>query len=280
MLIALVTFMAALAVLLVSAKSLPELISGIIAVNKGVSEILPGNIMGSSISNILLITGIAVVLNKKSITLNSAYIYIDLHFLLGSFMFFYMIAYDGLIDFAEAAIGIIIFIVYSFYLIKGGALAENVTQQKKQPLPSKDILILLICAVGIYFGAEYTIAALEKIAGYMQVPSSIVALTLLSLGTTLPELAVNVSAIKKGKAEMALGNVLGSCIFNALVIPAVASGIGKIHVPDTLLHFSLPVMAACGLLFYLLTQDKKISVWEGLMFVCLYALFIIKVAAG
>ncbi|HMO63159.1 MAG TPA: sodium:calcium antiporter [Ferruginibacter sp.] len=260
--------------------SLPELIAGVIAVNKGVSEILPGNIMGSSISNILLITGIAVVLNKKNITLNSNYIYIDLHFLLGSFMFFYIIAYDGVIDFAEACIGMLIYVIYSFYLIKGGAVEVGGITKNTAAFPYKAAGILVLTAVGIYFGAEYTVASLEKIALHLQVPSSVVALTLLSLGTTLPELAVNVSAIRKGKAEMALGNVLGSCIFNALVIPAIASGIGTIQVPDNLLHFSLPVMASCGLLFYLLTQDKKISIWEGLMFVCLYVLFIIKVAAA
>jgi cation:H+ antiporter len=125
-----------------------------------------------------------------------------------------------------------------------------------------------------------SISSLEKIAIDLSIPKSLVALTILSLGTTLPELAVNISAIKQGKAEMAIGNILGSCIFNTLVIPSIASFFGKITVPDSLLQFSLPVMAACGLLFYLLTQDKKISVWEGLMFICLYGLFIFKTVTG
>jgi cation:H+ antiporter len=112
----------------------------------------------------------------------------------------------------------------------------------------------------------------------MGIPKSIVALTLLSLGTTLPELAVNIAAIRQGKAEMAIGNVLGSCIFNTLVIPPIAAAVGNIHLPGNLLSFSLPLMAGCGLLFYLLTQDKKISVWEGLMLVCLYILFMLKTA--
>lgn len=263
--------------------SLPELISGILSVKKNVSEILPGNIIGSNISNILLITGLAVAINRKNILLKSNYLYIDLHFLLGAFFFLYIIAYDGHIDFTEAFIGIIIFIIYSVYLIRGESSESDPEAQAKSkegsPFPIAHLGLLLLSCVGIYFGADYTISSLEQIALGLGIPNSIVALTLLSLGTTLPELAVNISAIRKGKAEMAIGNVLGSCVFNTLVIPPLASTFGNIEVPSSLVGFSLPVMAACGVLFYLLTQDKRISVWEGLMFVCLYVLFIIKTAA-
>lgn len=257
--------------------SLPELISGLFSVNRGVSEILAGNLMGANISNILLVTGFAVVLNRKNITLSSNYIYIDLHFLLGSFMYFCLIAFDGNIKFTEAFIGIIIFIVYSFYLIKGDALINGNRNSNSVPFPFKHLGLLIFSCAGIYFGADFTISSLGKIAADLNVPNAIIAVTLLSLGTTLPELAVNISAIRQGKAEMAVGNVLGSCVFNTLVIPPLTSAIGEISVPESLVRFSLPVMAACGLLFYLLTQDKKISVWEGMMFVCLYILFIIKI---
>jgi cation:H+ antiporter len=259
--------------------SLPELVSGIISVNAGSSEIVPGNIVGANISNLLLVTGFAIAINRKSINLGSAYIAIDLHFLIGSFFAFYLIAYDGQIDFIEASVGMIIFIVYSIYLIKSGAVADPLGGAKpKAKFPVKSFIILLIAAVGIYFGADYTVSSIGAIAESMSIPKSIIALTLLSLGTTLPELVVNVSAIRKGKAEMAIGNVLGSCIFNTLVIPGAAAAFGKITVPSNLLTFSLPVMTGCGILFYLLTQDKKISVWEGILFICLYVLFLIKIA--
>lgn len=258
--------------------SLPELISGIISVNKGASEILSGNIIGANISNILLITGLAVVLNKQTISLNSGYMYIDLHYLIGSFLFFYMISYDGRIEVLEAIFGLFMFLFYSIYLIKGEVNNESKQTKPKVSFPKTALAILIASAIGIYFGADFTISSLEAIAADLAIPKSIVALTLLSLGTTLPELAVNISAIKQGKAEMAIGNVLGSCIFNTLVIPSFASFFGTISVTENLIGFSLPVMAACGLLFYLLTQDKKISIWEGLMFICLYGLFIVKTA--
>jgi cation:H+ antiporter len=260
--------------------SLPELISGIISINNGASEILPGNVIGSNISNILLITGLAVIINRKKIILESNYLYIDLHFLLGSFIFFYMIAFDGNINPIEASIGIILFIIYSIYLIKEGTKeAANIDVPiKKPPIPIKYILILIATGVGIYLGAEYTVSSLNSIAITLGIPSSIIALTLLSLGTTLPELAVNISAIKKGKAELAIGNVLGSCIFNSLAISGICSLFGNIVVPQNLLSFSLPMMAVSGLLFYLLTQDKNISVWEGMLIVGIYVLFILQIA--
>lgn len=258
--------------------SLPELVSGILSVNQGASEIVPGNIVGSNISNLLLVTGLAIAIGRKPIQLGSSYIAIDLHFLLGGFGALYIIAYDGKIEFIESLVGIIIFIVYSIYLIRSGT-ANNSAQHEevKTKFPIKAALILLISSVGIYFGADYTIQSISQIAEAALVPKSIIALTALSLGTTLPELVVNISAIRKGKAEMAIGNVLGSCVFNTLVIPGAASMFGTIKVPDSILSFPLPTMIGAGLLFYLLAQDKKISTWEGLMFTLLYILFLIKI---
>lgn len=258
--------------------SLPELVSGVLSVTKGASEIVAGNIIGANISNILLVTGLAVAINRKPIALTSDYIYIDLHFLIGSFFTFCMIAYDGVITFGEGIVGLIIFGIYSVYLIKGGTKNETVQTDSVAKFPLKAFGLLLLSAVGIYFGADYTVQSISDIAASLSIPKSIIALTVLSLGTTLPELAVNISAIKQGKAEMAIGNVLGSCVFNTLVIPAITSAVGAVMVPALLLSFSLPVMAACGLFFYLLTQDKRISVWEGLMLVMVYVLFAVKIA--
>jgi cation:H+ antiporter len=257
--------------------SLPELVSGVLSVTKGASEIVSGNIMGANISNILLVTGLAVAINRKPIALTSPYIYIDLHFLLGSFFTFCIIAYDGIITFSEAFVGLLIFGIYAIYLIKGGTKNETGQVESDIKFPLKAFGLLLLSAIGIYFGADYTVQSISDIAASLSIPKSIIALTVLSLGTTLPELAVNISAIKQGKAEMAIGNVLGSCVFNTLVIPAVTSVVGVVIVPTVLLSFSLPVMAACGLFFYLLTQDKRISVWEGLMLVMVYVLFVVKI---
>ncbi len=258
--------------------SLPELVSGILSVVDNNSEILSGNVIGANISNLLLVTGFAVLINRQRIDLGKTYIFTDLNFLIGSFFYFALIAFDGTIELIEALIGIVIFLIYSYHLVKDNKTQNgDETEEKISKFPVKSFAILIASAVGIYFGADFTISSLAGIARGLQVPSSIIALTLLSLGTTLPELTVNISAIRKGRATMAIGNVLGSCISNTLLIPSIASFFGVIRVPENLISFSLPVMLGAGVMFYMLTQDKKISVTEGYLFFCLYALFLIKI---
>lgn len=263
--------------------SLPELISAVFAVSHNSSSIVPGNIIGANCSNLLLVIGLAAILSRDDIRLGSQYIYIDLHFLIGSAIFFILIAYDGSIHFPEAIFGLVIFLVYSFYLMKHNKVLEKDLKDLSAAPPQKiwllpEMGILVLSAVGIYFGADYTIRAINHISAHLHVPQSVISLTALSLGTTLPELAVNITAIRKNKAELAIGNVLGSCVFNSLAIPAVASAFGSIEVPDLLLHFSLPVMAGASILFYMLAQDKHISRWEGILLVILYIVFLGKIA--
>lgn len=261
--------------------SLPELVSGILAVQHGFSEILPGNVIGANVSNLLLVTGMAVALYRKDIHLGSSYIYIDLHFLLGSFFLFVLIAYDGVIRFSEAWVGLFTFLVYSIYLIRGNE-KEPVSVLTATPnrFPAGSLALLVLSAGGIFLGADYTVQSIADIAEALGISKSIIALTVLSIGTTLPELTVNITAIRRGKAEIALGNVLGSCIFNTLAIPGFASIFGPIIVPHELLTFSLPVMCGAGLLFYLLAQDKRISPWEGFLFFMIYLLFLLKIAGN
>ena len=115
--------------------SLPELISGIVSVSNNVSEIVPGNIIGANISNLLLVTGFAVAISWRPIHLGSTYIYIDLHYLMGSFFVFYMIAYDGRIRAGEALVSAFIFIIYSFYLVRSGIGASRNKESAGIPFP-------------------------------------------------------------------------------------------------------------------------------------------------
>jgi cation:H+ antiporter len=261
--------------------SLPELITSIIAVKNNQSEVVSGNLIGANIANLLLISGITVIFNRKSFEIKSPYIFIDLHYLIGAYITYTMIAYDGVIHFYEAIIGAVAFLFYSIYLIRSGNLDfadDGYTPKDKFPIMA--LMMIFGASVVIFFGAEYTLESMVEIAENIGIPSPIIALTLLSLGTTLPELAVNISAIRQGKAEMAIGNVLGTSVFNTFMIPAFATMFGSIDVPQNLLSFSLPVMLGTGILFYMVAQDKRISVWEGWLFVFIYLLFIVQVIAN
>ncbi len=258
--------------------SLPELIASVLSVRQGVSEIVAGNIIGANITNILLITGVVAWLHQRDIVLSKAYIFIDLHYLVGAFFLFAVVAYDGIITWKEAIVGVAAFFIYSFYLINDGKNTPHDNQKPAMAFPVKDAGLLMLTGVGIYLGADYTVSSISALAAMAGIPPAVIALTVLSLGTTLPELAVNISAIRQGKAEMAVGNVLGSSIFNAMFIPGAAAMFGDLIVPQVLIGFSLPFMLGAGLFFYLLTQDKKISRWEGMLYICIYVLFMLKVS--
>lgn len=262
--------------------SLPELVSSIIAVTGHHSEIVSGNIIGANLSNIFLIVGLASLLSPRRMELSSRYILIDFHYLIGSAFMLGMLMYDGVITTGESVIMLGTFLLYSIYVIKHGSddmeTPAAAQKQKEKKFPRWALVILPASAIAIYFGASYTVMAIEEIAARMHVPSAIISLTALSLGTTLPEIAVNVTAIRQGKSELAIGNVLGSCVFNALAIPGVAGMFGSISVPVELLVFPLPALVVASIFFYLLTLDKKISRWEGGLFIIFYLIFILKVA--
>jgi cation:H+ antiporter len=99
------------------------------------------------------------------------------------------------------------------------------------------------------------------------------------LGTSLPELFVSFTAAKKGNPEMAIGNVLGSNIFNTLAVMGIPTFLGTLIIPRSILTFSLPVMILATLTYFFTTQDREVTRWEGFMLIILYVLFIGKLTS-
>jgi cation:H+ antiporter len=262
--------------------SLPELVAGIIAALDGTSEIVSGNVLGANISNIFLIIGFSAVLSRKRIELGDDYIMVDLNFLIGSSFLLGLTMADGVTAFSEGIFLLLTYAVYCHFLLRSSRqplIVQEGKSQMKTAFPVRPLLILLASGIGIYFGADYTVESITAIAYHLAVPPSLISLTILSLGTTLPELAVGVTTIRQGKPALAVGNILGSCVFNTLMIPGIVSGFTPVKVPEYLVGFSLPVFVIASVLFYLLTQDKKISPSEGMLFLVFYLFFISKAVA-
>jgi cation:H+ antiporter len=265
--------------------SLPELVSSILATRAGESEIVSGNILGSSLSNILFVLGLTALLSARRIDLGAQYLYIDLNFLIGAATVVVVTFYDGVVEIGEATVGLLAYCVYVFYLLKAG---ESQSDADSEAIAAAHAntgsllwpwLGLVASGIIIFLSANKTIESLSTIALQLGASKAIVSLTLLSIGTTLPECVVSVTAARQGNAGIAVGNVLGSCVFNALAIPGVATVFGPIVVPAELLQFSLPFYAAMMLFFYLLTQDKKVSSFEGALLLLLYVLFVGKLSS-
>ena len=276
----------AVGVLIVSiGTSLPEMISSVIAVTRGTSEIVVGNVLGANLSNLLLVMGVVAVSSPRQVRLGEQYILIDLHYLLGAVCLLALTLKDAAVGRLEGAVLLVAYGAYVVYLLKEGRTEKNVlvgpgSDEHRAPreLPLAQMAILAGSAALIYLGARFTITSLESIAAVLGIAPAIIAVTVLSLGTTLPELVVSATAARAGKADVAVGNILGSCVFNSLGVTGVAALVGRVHATPDLLSLPLPVFGASALLFYLLTLDKRVSRWEGMIFVLLYSLFVLEIS--
>lgn len=250
--------------------SLPELVSSIVALMNDEPGIVIGNVVGSNITNILLVLGVVGVIAKQ-FTISFDFKKIDLPFFIIATIFLVVTTYDQNFTLLEGIIGLAILGAYLFITLSSGKDLDDDESPKLNPI---HFLWLLLAGVGIYFGAKYNVDSVIAIGEKINIPPSIIALTAVALGTSLPELFVSIAAIRKGNAEIAVGNVLGSNIFNALLIMGVPRFVGAFEIPDTVKTSSLPILVLASLLFVIFTWNKKINWIEGAILLLGYAAFL------
>ncbi len=260
--------------------SLPELVSSIIAVIQDSSEIVAGNVIGSNIANIFLILGIAAILGKK-LKISFELIHVDLPLLVGSAALLTFTILDGVFTWKEGTISLLGLAIYLFYTASSGKEIEaeqgKIKNTKKEKLGGKTIPILLASCGFIFLGAKFTIDSIINLSNILNIGKEVIAMSAVAFGTSLPELMVTISAAKKGNAEMAVGNVLGSNIFNSFAVMGVPAFFGVLIIPKEILVFSLPVMLTATLLYFFMTQEKQITRWEGWFLIVFYGFFIGKI---
>jgi cation:H+ antiporter len=147
---------------------------------------------------------------------------------------------------------------------------------RKKRLDAKTIAVLAVSAVFIYIGAKYTIEAVINLSEIFSLGKEIIAASAVALGTSLPELTVSIIAARKGKPEIAVGNVLGSNIFNTFVVMGVPALFGTLIIPQNIITFALPMMLVATLLFFFIAQEKEVTKWEGYLLLLFYVFFIGK----
>ncbi len=252
--------------------SLPELATSLVSVFEGTSEIVVGNVVGSNITNIALVLGL-VVLAVGKIKVPKGLWNIDLPFLICSSFFMWFTLKDQHFSIFEAIlffVGIIIFLAYSFNSDQGN------DDEFRKKASVKTYLILVAAGVGVYLGAEYTIKAIIFLSQEMGISKEVISLSMVALGTSLPEVIVSLSAARKGKTSIAVGNVLGSNIFNTYAVMSIPAFFGELKIPEAVVSFSLPLMVAMTLMFALMTVSRKISRWEGMVLLMFYVFYIVE----
>lgn len=258
--------------------SLPEIISSIFAVLGNSSEIVIGNVLGSNITNIFLVIGLAAIIGGK-LKIIYEIIHIDLPLLMGSAFFLTATIWDGAFTLPEAILclaGIVVYFLHAVSTKKKRAGIETEQELKGRNIERKTIIILFVSAFFIFLGGKYTIESVIKLSEILNISKEIIAASAIALGTSLPELVVTITAARKGRPEIAIGNVLGSNIFNALAVMGIPALIGTLTIPQNILTFALPMMLIASLLFFFMSQDKEITRWEGWLLLIFYAFYIGK----
>lgn len=259
--------------------SLPELLSSVLAVVRGSSEIVAGNVIGSNVANIFLILGVAAIVGRR-LHITYELVHIDLPLLVGSaFLLAAAIWYGGFSLF-DALLCLAVFAIYLHYTVTVERKREDVGSRDANGKPARRKLgrstlpILIVSAGFLYLGAEYTVTSVIKLSEILHVGTEIIAVSAVALGTSLPELFVSIVAARRGNADIAVGNILGSNIFNALVVMGIPGLIGTLVVPETMITFALPMMLIATLLYVFITTDRQITKWEGLLLVVFYVFFV------
>ncbi len=250
--------------------SLPELMTSIVSVYYGSSEIVVGNVIGSNITNILLVVGISGVISGDMIIKRNL-IGEDVPMLIASALLLWFCLQDFSFSLVEAFLFCIALVIFLWNCIRSGIIEQAEGSSKAT---WREYLIVLIGAIGIYFGASYTVSSISEISRQLGVNPEVVSLSALALGTSLPEVVVSLAACKRGLAGMALGNVIGSNIFNTYAVMAIPSFCGDLVIPASILEFSLPFMVAVSFLFMIMCISKRVSFFQGCLLLIFYAFFL------
>ena len=255
--------------------SLPELSTAIVAVLGGEPTIVAANVVGSNLFNIAIGIGIPVLI-AGGMAVRRDLINLDIPLLAGVTLLGVFTLFDGSVSRVEGAILIIALVTYLAYTVyeRGGKKEKG--KGKRPKLTAKNVIMLLVGAAGVIIGSKFVIDSVLELSVIFSIPPSILSLTAIALGTSLPELVVAASAARKKQYEIALGGIVGSNVFNMTAVLGIPALITPLAVDEATLLLALPFMGGITLLYALSSISRKVHVWEGAMFVLVYVLFLSK----
>ncbi len=251
--------------------SAPELSVSIQSAIAGMNDMSIANVVGSNIFNLLVVLGLSSVVNKLKIT---NYKDVVIMFVVGLIML--LCSIDGMLGVLDGIILLGAFVVYiASLLIK--AYKENnkeETEEEQRPL----ILTIIFCIIGllsIVFGGDIVVDSASVIAQQLGMSENLIGLTVVAIGTSLPELVTSIMATKKGEIDIAIGNVVGSNIFNMLLILGAASIINPMTVSIFAFIDLIFVIIAMIVFIAITFKSKTLNKIKGLPLVLMYIAYII-----
>ncbi len=262
--------------------SAPELLVSLKAALKEAPDFAMGNVVGSNISNLSLVLGVACLFGYIPIHKGTA-IRDWLVAVLASCLLLIFI-WDGDLVFWEGAVlfsGLIIYLSFLLVKTKKDQIKLDITYDRKQDTrfeQSKDLFYIAIGGVCLYFGSEWFIDSAQSLASGLGVSERIIGLTVLALGTSLPELFTSVIAARKGETDLALGNLFGSNIFNILSILGITSMVHGLDVNEVIVNSDMIWMLILTLgILPLMLFRRRLGTVSGIILMTFYSLYIFMV---
>lgn len=261
--------------------SAPELAVSLQSSLAGQPDIAVGNVVGSNICNVLLILGLCAII--APLTVAQKLVRLDVPLMIGASFLLFLLALDGRLSRLDGGLlfaGIIAYTVFTLYEARReqtGPDAAGNTPATEQRTPLQMLLQVAFIIAGLVLlvtGANWLVESATTIARSLGISELVIGLTIVAVGTSLPEVATSVLASIRGERDLAVGNVVGSNLFNILTILGLTSLIAPITISPAALSFDLPVMiavaVACLPIFF---TGMRIARWEGILFLSYYVAY-------
>jgi cation:H+ antiporter len=264
--------------------STPELFVNIIASFKGNTDIAIGNVVGSNIANVFLILGVSSIIYPLAVTKGT--VWKEIPFSLLAAIVLFVIANDQLLDGAELSDlsridGLVLlsfFIIFIYYTFSIATRIEGMEAHvpSKQYGWSRSCLFIILGLIGLTLGGKWIVDGAVTLAAKFGMSESLVGLTIVAVGTSLPELATSAVAAHKRNVEIALGNVVGSNIFNIFFVLGISAAIKPLPFQmKNNLDIGVVILASLLLFLFMFTGRKRsLDRWEGLIFLVCYMSYV------
>lgn len=261
--------------------SMPELFVSITSALEGHSDMSLGNIIGSNLSNLLLILGLSAIIKPVVFQKETRLYEIPMCLLFTITFMIFCNTNDG-ISRIEGVVLLLLFCVFLGYTIFMGIkesktnLEKDDAKEEKNNSIVKNIILVILGVIGLKVGGDLTVDNAVNVANYFNISEKIISLTILAVGTSLPELVTSVTAAIKGNSDIAIGNIIGSNIFNILLILGVASIIKPITYNVTY-NFDISILIVATVilaLFPFIPPKDKMSRANGIIYFLMYIAYL------
>ena len=260
--------------------SLPEFASSLAGALQGSPEIVLANVVGSNITNILLIIGF-ITLIGGTVIIRQDLLKTELPVFFIATTHFLLSVWDGVVDRVESLLLLGTFTAYMWYLFVEAKAEDDIEiVDKRSDRPKLKVASLgkvFFGLVTLLVGAKYSVDMVEEIGTALSVPIGLISITVLAIGTSLPELFVSLRAALKKEHELAVGNIFGSNAFNMLFVVGVPGIMMPLPADPIVMKLGLPVLLAASAILFVSGLSKRVMRWEGIMLLIFFGFFLVEV---